>query len=498
MCEEGVFSSLVYSKSFLNSHRPCVRFTDLGHLRIALENIRGLQRHIGPHLVTDEAKEIKHHLKNREWCLSREYSTCFKELIKTAEESDRQELMYLQLLGDVNSIGGDRASVADIRATVLQRLIKTYRDDGDLPAVERMWKQLSDANYPLREPDNAEIATKLAHCYLEISAEGRKIFEDLDLRVEAPLHSSTNSLFPALHRALRGGEDDVSRVLCKIEAALMETDMLRQNVVVAAAATGKTVLLGPILSCKPQLLTQRDVLDRTALFHAVHRGDFDSYLNLVCAGADIHDRDASNLPILSVAVARGSVNIVRDLLARGASPNPISLNLPSPLHEAAKAGNQELCEVLLAGGAWADWRSPPDGKTPCQVAREKGFNHIASMLEGAAKQAENHFPQSQSIPSPMIRQDHLDRSLSELYAHGIGAFDYRTVMPAALVHQEPSFIAPHTISVFPPPRLDREPECVEQTPRTLTTEGPARINAYIASAPGTDSAADEHEHEELT
>lgn len=38
--------------------------------------------------------------------------------------------------------------------------------------------------------DNAEVATKLADCYLQISAEGRRVFEDPDLRVEAPLHSS--------------------------------------------------------------------------------------------------------------------------------------------------------------------------------------------------------------------------------------------------------------------------------------------------------------------
>jgi hypothetical protein len=408
--------------------------------------------------------------------------------------------MYLNLLGDVNSIDGDRATVADSRATVLQRLIKIYRDEDNLPAVERMWKQLSDASYLLREPDNAVIATNLAQCYLDISAEGRKIFEDLDLCVEAPLHWPTNSLFPAIHRALRGGEDDVSRVLCKIEAPLMEIDMLRQNVVVAAAATGKTALLGPILSCKPQMLTEGDVLGRTALSHAAHRGNFDSYQNLVRAGANIHDRDASGLPILSVAVARGSVNIVRDLLARGASPNPVSFDLPSPLHEATKAGNQELCEVLLAEGAWADWRSPPDGKTPCQVAREKGFNRIASLLEGAAKQPENHFSQSQSIQSSTSQQNPLGQSLSEPYAHAIGAFDYRAVMPTVLVHQEPSFIAQHTPSVFPSPRLDREPEYVKHTPRTLTTGSPLWINAYVASTPGTstDSAADEHEHEELT
>src|SRR5947209_16703593 len=212
-----------------------VRLTYLGHLRIGLENVIGLERNLGPQLVTEEANDIKYNLKHKEWCISREYSKCFKEQMKAVEgeDSDRAKLTYLEVLQDVNSMDEDGASFADVRATALQKLIKIYRDEGNLPAVERMWKQLADPRYPLRGRDNAEIATKLAYCYLDISAQGRKMFEDLDLSVEAPLHSSSNSLFPALHRALRGGHDDVSRVLCNIEVDLMELDMLRQNTVLA-------------------------------------------------------------------------------------------------------------------------------------------------------------------------------------------------------------------------------------------------------------------------
>lgn len=417
------------------------------------------------------------------------------------EDLDRAKLTYLELLQDVNSIDEDRASFADVRAIALQRLIKIYRDEGNLPAVERMWKQLADPRYPLREPDDAEVATKLADCYLQISAEGRRVFEDLDLHVEAPLHSSSNSLFPALHRALRCGDDNVSRILCTTEVALMELDMLRHNTVIAAAATGKTALLDPILSCKPQLLADRDVLDRTALFHATHKGDFNSYLNLVRAGANIHDRDASGLPIISVAVARGCVKIVRDLLERGASPNPHTLGLPSPglpspLHEAVKAGNLEMCEVLLAKGAWADWRSPPDGKTPCQVARENGFDAIASILERASQQPENHFPQVQSTQPKLNQQDNLGKLASNPHAHETGAFDYRVFGSAAATPQEPSLIIQQTSSAFLSAHLDHEPVHGQHTPEPFTTNSPSWINAYITS--NTNSVADEQEYGEVT
>jgi ankyrin repeat protein len=504
-CRQQQYIKKVWSQSInaaMGLYRHCVRLTYLGHLRIGLENIRGLERNLGPRLATEEANDIKYNLKHKAWCISTEYSKSFKELVKAAEgeDSDRAKLIYLEALQDVNSVDEDRASFADVRAIALQRLITIYRDEGNLPAVERMWKQLADPRYPLREPDNAEVAAKLAHCYLQISAEGRRVFEELNLRVEAPLHSSADSLFPALHRALRCGDDDVSRVLCTTEVALMELDMLRQNTVIAAAATGKTALLGPILSCKPQLLTDRDVLDRTALFHAAHKGDFNSYLNLVRAGANIHDRDASGLPIISVAVARGCVKIVRDLLERGASPNPHTIGLPSPLHEAAKAGHLEMCEVLLAKGAWVDWRSPPDGKTPGQVAREKGFDAIATALERATQQSGNHFTQFQSTRLKLNQQDSSGRSVSKPHTHEIGAFDYSVFRPTAVTPQGPAPIVQQTSSAFHSTHLDHEPEHGQHTPGPSTTDSPSWISTFIASSTSTNanSVVDEQEYGEIT
>jgi hypothetical protein len=86
-----------------------------------------------------------------EWRISREYSKCFKEQMKAVEDEDshRAKLTYLEVLQDVNSMDEDGTSLADVRAIALQRLIKIYRDEGNLPAVERMWKQLADPRYPL-------------------------------------------------------------------------------------------------------------------------------------------------------------------------------------------------------------------------------------------------------------------------------------------------------------------------------------------------------------
>jgi hypothetical protein len=155
-----------------------------------------------------------------------------------------------------------------------------------------------------------------------------------------------------------------------------------------------------------------------------------------------------------------------------------------------------MCEVLLAKGAWVDWRSPPDGKTPCQVAREKCFDAIATILERASQQSENCFPQFQSTQPKLNQQDNSGKSVSNPHAHEIGAFDYRAFRPAAVTPQEPSLIVQQTPSVFLSAHLDHEPVHGQHTPGPCTTDSPSWINTYITS--NTSSVADEQEYGEVT
>jgi hypothetical protein len=170
---------------------------------------------------------------------------------------------------------------------------------------------------------------------------------------------------------------------------LKELDILRQNAVIAAAATGKVALLDPIFRNDPQLLIDRDILERPALFHAAHHGNFNSYLTLVAAGANIHHRDSSSQSILGAAAAAGSTEIVRDLLDRGVPPNDDIFHLSNPLHEAAKAGHREVVRLLLAKGAWANYLL--NGKTAAQVASENGFQAISAMVEEATLCKDNFY-----------------------------------------------------------------------------------------------------------
>jgi ankyrin repeat protein len=306
------------------------------------------------------------------------------------KKPDVAKLTYLEVLEDLNSVQ-DEAWISGLRTIILQRLISIYRLQQNLPAVERISKQLSENISRSPDINGTPIFNSLAQCYVETSAEISIVFDEIDMCIEPPLYVASNTIFPPLHRALRGGLDEVTRVLCTSLEALSAVDMLRQNVVTAAAAAGKIALLESVICEKPQILADRDLLARTALFHAAQQGDFNSFSYLVSAGADIRDRDWSGSRILDAAAASGSTMIVDYLLAMGISPNDITIGLPSALHEAARSGHQAVCRALLFHGAWANFRSPVDGKTPSQVALENGYNTIAAVLEEAEQYPKNDF-----------------------------------------------------------------------------------------------------------
>ena len=383
------------------------RFTKLGLFRIALENIRGLQRSIGPRIYTPEENEIQRGIEVTldvlAYCVAKEYRVIFEELMDIAKQTNLTEAksLYLEVLDDINSIDQDKEQFSDVKVHVLQKLLPIYEAEGNLPAVERILKHMPTEKYPTNSDTTSHIAANLAHCFTIISAQIQDLLHGLHLPIRPPLHMDSGIHFPPLHRALRGDFDDVARLLGQKAAALKELDMLRQNAVIAAAATGKAALLNPIFRKDPRLLADRDILKRSALFHAAHHGDFGSYLTLVDDGANIYHRDSSSQTILGAAAAAGSTEIVRDLLDRGVPSNDDIFHSSNPLHGAAKAGHHEIVRLLLAKGAWANYWL--NGKTAGQVARENGFQAISDTIEEVTSRKENDFYSCLSS-SPIDRQ----------------------------------------------------------------------------------------------
>jgi ankyrin repeat protein len=66
-------------------------------------------------------------------------------------------------------------------------------------------------------------------------------------------------------------------------------------------------------------------------------------------------------------------------LSRGADANAKQQAGYTPLHGAAAAGDRTLCELLLLHGAKKNTKGD-DGKTPADLARERGHQSLIELF----------------------------------------------------------------------------------------------------------------------
>ena len=320
------------------------------------------------------------------WCIEKAYDDALDHLLRIAstENASMAKLIYREAAEVTEAVDGDRGKYTETRVEMLRRLASIYQKERNLPFAESMLEQISRLNGARKASYDSEATSDLAACFRATAAETGRALREIKLEVKPPLHFNPDMPFPSAHRALRGGYDDVTRLLCQTAASLKDHDMLKQNALAVAAALGKTELLDPTFRSETSLLMDRDVLARTALFHAAHNGRLESFLRLVGAGARVTDWDTSSQSILRVAAAAGSTAIVHWLLTQGLSPNDDHFQMSSPLHEAARKGHSDVCRLLLDHGAWANCRQHAGGKTPGLIALENDFPAISNMIEDAA------------------------------------------------------------------------------------------------------------------
>ena len=102
---------------------------------------------------------------------------------------------------------------------------------------------------------------------------------------------------------------------------------------------------------------------------------------LLANGADpnLAAQNSTRVAPLHSAVAGGSVEIVRELLAHGADVDARQDLGFTALHGAAVEGIEEMIRLLLDHGADPYAKNDP-GKTPGDLARERGRKHAAQLL----------------------------------------------------------------------------------------------------------------------
>ncbi|HLO98667.1 MAG TPA: ankyrin repeat domain-containing protein [Fimbriimonas sp.] len=120
-----------------------------------------------------------------------------------------------------------------------------------------------------------------------------------------------------------------------------------------------------------------------AIHLAAHFGRSEELRSLIKAKADLNTLSNNDLGVapLHAALANGHESVARELVFEGADVNMPAASLWTPLHYAAYLGSKPLILFFLEQGA-----KPvpgPDGKTPADLAAEKGHEGLMQLLGSA-------------------------------------------------------------------------------------------------------------------
>ncbi|TRY68529.1 hypothetical protein TCAL_13102 [Tigriopus californicus] len=122
--------------------------------------------------------------------------------------------------------------------------------------------------------------------------------------------------------------------------------------------------------------------DMTELIQAARTGDLDEAIRLVSKGADVNEIGPQyNLTPLHLACLHGHLEVAQFLLDNGANPDAQDNWQCTPLHNAAGAGHEEIVKELCEVGADLHVRCTNKGKTPVDIARDKGKFNVVPMLQ---------------------------------------------------------------------------------------------------------------------
>ena len=190
---------------------------------------------------------------------------------------------------------------------------------------------------------------------------------------------------PSLVDAERGGVSAVRLAVYnqRPEVAAMLVERGARLDVFDASATGATERLRALLAEDPARANAFAPDGFTPLGFASFFAHPATARLLLENGADPNQaaRNGTRVSPLHSAIAGGNIEIVRDLLARGADVQGGQEGGFTPLHSAAGEGSEEMVRLLLEHGANGA-RQSDAGKTPAELARERGHARIAELLAG--------------------------------------------------------------------------------------------------------------------
>ena len=117
--------------------------------------------------------------------------------------------------------------------------------------------------------------------------------------------------------------------------------------------------------------------DTSRLYNAATSGDFDAAKQLIAAGVDLNYATRHKTPLIR-AVEKRHLNIVQLVLANGANTE-CTYNRLTPMHLAAQKGSIDIVRELLAANAIPNPKDK-EGLTPLMHAAEAGRIKVIELL----------------------------------------------------------------------------------------------------------------------
>ena len=206
------------------------------------------------------------------------------------------------------------------------------------------------------------------------SGDGQTVARALDADPTLVRAMSAYGLRPLLE-ALFAGQSGVVAMLLEHGAPVDLGD---------AAALGRLDLLEAALGTTPQALDLPGQGGWTPLHLAAYAGEVGTTRRLLEAGARsaVVARNREQNTALHAALAgKGDLQVVRLLIEAGARPDARAGKGVTPLHLAASRGSLEAITLLVEAGARPE--AMEDGRTPADLARERGHPEVAEHLPRA-------------------------------------------------------------------------------------------------------------------
>ncbi|WP_369799950.1 ankyrin repeat domain-containing protein [Wolbachia endosymbiont of Ctenocephalides felis wCfeJ] len=204
-----------------------------------------------------------------------------------------------------------------------------------------------------------------------------------------------------LHFAASGNNLDMVQFLLNRGANIEVQDKFAWTPILSAAQSGKWDVI-KLLIGNGAKFNNEITIQGTPLHFAVQEGNLDMVRFLLDEGADIESQDKDNKKPLHLAVEAGRLNVVKLLLDRGASVNITDMNSQTPLGLATKGnmieilkkaeldqgllinardGNLDKVVEYFIGKRVSLKVKDRDGKTPLDLAKQKGHTDIAKVIK---------------------------------------------------------------------------------------------------------------------